>query len=72
MAYYNLTKHKVDWAGTKMRLFDPYGAPGIKVSVFVASMPYSGMIFALACPDERQHSWLDAHHHAFALSLIHI
>ena len=57
---------QVDWAGTKMRLFDPYGAPGMKVSVFVASMPYSGMIFALACPDERQHSWLDAHHHAFA------
>ena len=53
---------QVDWAGTKMRLFDPDGAPGVKVSVFVASMPYSGMIFALACPDERQHSWLDAHH----------
>ncbi len=26
---------QVDWAGTKMRLFDPTGKPGAKVSIFV-------------------------------------
>lgn len=57
---------QVDWAGTKMRLFDPVTGQGAKVSVFVASLPYSGMIFACACPDERQQSWLSAHMQAFS------
>ena len=50
---------QVDWAGTKMRLFDPLGGQGGKLSVFVASLPYSGMLFAVACPNERQDAWLD-------------
>ena len=40
---------QVDWAGTRMRLFDPTGEQGAKVSIFVASLPYSGMVFAYAC-----------------------
>ena len=56
---------QVDWAGTKMRLYDPAGTPGAKVSVFVASLPYSGMLFACTCADQRQQSWLDAHRQAF-------
>ncbi|MDK8798392.1 DDE-type integrase/transposase/recombinase, partial [Corynebacterium sp. MSK044] len=56
---------QVDWAGTKMRLYDPAGTPGAKVSIFVASLPYSGMLFACACVDQRQQSWLDAHRQAF-------
>lgn len=56
---------QVDWAGTKMRLFDPLGGQGSKLSVFVASLPYSGMLFAVACPNERQDAWLDAHRQAF-------
>lgn len=43
---------QVDWAGTKMRLFDPLGGQGGKLSVFVASLPYSGMLFAVACPND--------------------
>ena len=56
---------QVDWAGTKMRLYDPLGGQGAKLSVFVASLPYSGMLFAVACPNERQDAWLDAHRQAF-------
>ncbi|OFT86462.1 IS21 family transposase [Corynebacterium sp. HMSC29G08] len=56
---------QVDWAGTKMRLYDPAGTQGAKVSIFVASLPYSGMLFACACVDQRQQSWLDAHRQAF-------
>ncbi|MCT1370522.1 DDE-type integrase/transposase/recombinase, partial [Corynebacterium mucifaciens] len=56
---------QVDWAGTKMRLFDPTGGQGSKVSIFVASLPYSGMVFACACADERQDAWLAAHIRAF-------
>ena len=37
----------------------------LKVSVFVASMPYSGMVFACAYTDERQDAWLAAHIRAF-------
>ncbi|HAT1321973.1 TPA: transposase family protein, partial [Corynebacterium striatum] len=36
-----------------------------KVSIFVASLPYSGMLFACACADQRQQAWLDAHRCAF-------
>ena len=56
---------QVDWAGTKMRLCDPTGGQGSKVSIFVASLPYSGMVFACACADERQDAWLAAHIRAF-------
>ena len=41
-----------------MRLCDPTGGQGSKVSIFVASLPYSGMVFACACADERQDAWL--------------
>ena len=48
-----------------MRLFDPTGGRPSKLSVFVASLPYSGMLFACACINERQQAWLDAHMQAF-------
>ena len=56
---------QVDWAGTAMRLFDPTHARGAKVSIFVASLPYSGLLFACACPNQRQAAWLWAHIQAF-------
>ena len=56
---------QVDWAGTTMRLFDPIDGRGAKVSIFVASLPYSGMLFACACPNQRQAAWLWAHIQAF-------
>lgn len=30
---------QMDWAGTKMRLYDPAGKLGAKVSILVASLP---------------------------------
>lgn len=57
---------QVDWAGTKLRQTDvATGAPVI-LHLFVASLPYSGMMFAYATEDEKQDSWYAAHAAAFA------
>ncbi|WNI13207.1 IS21 family transposase [Corynebacterium sp. Z-1] len=56
---------QVDWAGTKMAVFDPITGRKTKVSVFVASLPYSGMVFARGYLDEKSPNWLDAHQQAF-------
>lgn len=56
---------QVDWAGTKMAIFDPITGTKTTVSVFVASLPYSGMVFACGCLDEKMPNWLDAHVQAF-------
>lgn len=56
---------QVDWAGTKMSIVDPITGKVTGVSVFVASLPFSGMLFARGYLDERLASWLDAHRRAF-------
>ena len=56
---------QVDWAGTAMAIFDPVTGTKTRVSVFVASLPYSGMVFACGCLDEKTSNWLDAHLQAF-------
>lgn len=56
---------QVDWAGTQMAIFDPVTGTRTRVSVFVASLPYSGMVFACGCLDEKAPNWLDAHLQAF-------
>ncbi|SLM93153.1 Mobile element protein [Corynebacterium casei] len=56
---------QVDWAGTKMAVFDPITGRKTKVSVFIATLPYSGMIFARGYLDEKSPNWLDAHQQAF-------
>lgn len=56
---------QVDWAGTKMALVDPVTQKATAVSVFVASLPYSGMVFAYGYLDERQLAWCEAHRRAF-------
>ena len=56
---------QVDWAGTQMQLTDPITRETTRVSVFVASLPFSGMVFAYGCLDEKQPAWLDAHRRAF-------
>ncbi|OAH43877.1 transposase, partial [Dietzia cinnamea] len=56
---------QVDWAGTKMAIFDPVIGTKTTVSVFVASLPYSGLVFACGCLDEKMPNWLDAHLQAF-------
>ena len=35
------------------------------MSVFVASLPYSGLVFSSGCVDEKMPNWLDAHLQAF-------
>lgn len=56
---------QVDWAGTKMQLTDPITRETTKVSVFVASLPYSGMIFAYGSLDEKLPAWCQMHRRAF-------
>ena len=56
---------QVDWAGTPMWLTDPISRNRTRVSMFVASLPYSGVVFAYGCVDEKQLAWHDAHRRAF-------
>lgn len=56
---------QVDWAGTKMQVIDPITGRTAKVSIFVATLPYSGMVFAYGYLDEKLGSWCDAHRRAF-------
>ena len=56
---------QVDWAGTRMQIIDPISRATTPVSVFVASLPYSGLVFAHGYLDEKQAAWHDAHRRAF-------
>lgn len=56
---------QVDWADQKMALFDPITGTKTRVSIFVASLPYCGLIFAHAYANERQSNWLDGNKRAF-------
>ena len=56
---------QVDWAGTRMQLADPITKAVTKVSVFVATLPYSGLVYAHGYLDEKLPAWLDAHRLAF-------
>ena len=56
---------QMDWAGTRMQIVDPITRAVTPVSVFVASLPYSGLVYAYGYLDEKQPSWLDAHRRAF-------
>ena len=56
---------QVDWAGTRMQLIDPISRATTPVSVFVASLPYSGLVFAYGYLDEIQPAWHDTHGRAF-------
>lgn len=56
---------QVDWAGTRMRLTDPITRQHTNVSVFVATLPYSGLVFAYGTLDEKMAAWLDCHRRAF-------
>src|SRR5690625_1121420 len=56
----------VDWAGSKMVIVDPLTDKTTNVSVFVACLPYSGIVFAKGFLNEKLSSWLSAHQDAFA------
>lgn len=55
----------VDWAGQTVRIGN--GADGTiqSASLFVAALGASGKIFAEAFPDQKLHSWISAHVHAY-------
>lgn len=56
----------VDWSGTKMRIGAPGDPDAVAVSVFVATLPHSGLIFARCYIDETSPRWLKAHADACA------
>lgn len=56
---------QVDWAGTAMQVTDPITRAVTPVPVFVATLPFSGMVFAYGYLDEKQPAWCDAHRRAF-------
>lgn len=56
---------QVDWAGTLLELADLTSGKPVKLHVFVAYLPYSGMVTASAYHNEQSVAWLDAHRHAF-------
>ena len=56
---------QVDWAGTMMQVTDPITRAVTPVAVFVATLPFSGMVFAYGYLDEKQPAWCDGHRRAF-------
>lgn len=64
-------KHKpgyamqVDWAGTKIVLYDEDVCETVEASLFVAVLPFSGLIYAKAFRNEKAIHWINGHIHAF-------
>lgn len=56
----------VDWAGDTMTIVDQATGETAKAYLFVAALPYSGMVFCRAYLNMRTSAWLDAHIAAFA------
>lgn len=56
---------QVDWASTKLELVDASTGATVRLDVFVALLPYSGMITASAHHNQKMAAWLDAHRQAF-------
>ena len=51
----------VDWAGPTMQVLDTVTGETFKAYFFVASLPFSGLIFCKAFSDMKQHAWNEAH-----------
>lgn len=56
----------VDWAGDTIPLVDAVSGAVVKAYLFVAVLPFSGMMFTRAYTSMRIEDWLDAHVKAFA------
>lgn len=54
-------KLEVDWAGQPAYLINNLNGSPIKVSVFVAVLPYSGYTYVEACPNMKMPNWIQAH-----------
>jgi len=55
----------VDWAGDTIELADAVTGEITKAVLFVAVLPFSGMLFCRAFMDMKSPAWLDAHVQAF-------
>lgn len=55
----------VDWAGDTLPLVDAVTGEVAKAYLFVAVLPYSGMVFCKAFTDMKQEAWNSAHVQAF-------
>jgi len=55
----------VDWAGQSVPIRNGADGTTEPASLFVAALGASGKIFAEAFPDQKLHSWISAHGHAF-------
>lgn len=55
----------VDWAGDTMTIVDQTTGTTAKAYLFVAVLPYSGMVFCHAYLNMKTSAWLDAHIRAF-------
>ncbi|WP_129545617.1 IS21 family transposase [Arthrobacter dokdonensis] len=55
----------VDWAGDTLPLVDAVSGEVSKAYLFVAVLPYSGMVFCKAFTDMKQEAWNSAHVQAF-------
>lgn len=56
---------QVDWVGPKLELVDACSGRTVRLDVFVALLPYSGMLTASAHRNQKMTAWLDAHRQAF-------
>ena len=55
----------VDWAGDTLEVVDAVTGEVTRVVLFVAVLPFSGVVFCRAYENMRSEAWLDAHVHAF-------
>jgi hypothetical protein len=55
----------VDWAGDTIGLVDAAGGQTVPAYLFVATLPFSGCVFARAFTDMRTDAWITAHVGAF-------
>ncbi|WPR66523.1 IS21 family transposase [Glutamicibacter protophormiae] len=56
----------VDWAGPTLPVVDPATGQTCKAYFFVASLPYSGLVFCQAFDTMKQESWNQAHVNALS------
>ena len=57
----------VDWAGDTIPLIDAGGGQGAVAYLFVAVLPFSGLVYCRAFMDMRTEAWITAHVGAFEL-----
>ncbi len=55
----------VDWAGDTLEVVDAVTGEATKIYLFVAVLPYSGVVYAFGFTDMRSPSWIAAHVGAF-------